>query len=378
MKDRRRFFACAAALAAALGVGTARADDGTWEIRLRAVYLDPANHSDPIAPLGIPENAIHIDSKWLPDLDFEHFYTPHWSTELVLSYPRSQTVTIERSALGGPTSIGSFKPLPPIATIKYNFLPDATFRPYAGLGLNVTFFTKVDLNIPTLGRLDLEHTSIGPAAQVGFDYRIAEHWYVNADVKWAMIRTDVKFQGAKITEARIDPFVFGVGFGYRFGGGKAAPPPPPAPVSPPAPPSPSPAPQPEAAPAAPPPPVTPPPPPAAETVLKGVNFETASAKLKPESTAILDNLVTTIKRCQCSKVLIRGYTDSVGKPEYNKKLSERRALAVKDYLIEHAVSADILAAEGYGEENPVASNSTAQGRAENRRVTVQFTAPASR
>ena len=73
---------------------------------------------------------------------------------------------------------------------------------------------------------------------------------------------------------------------------------------------------------------------------------------------------------------IRGYTDSVGKPEYNQKLSERRAIAVKDYLESHGVPAGTLTAEGFGEENPLASNKTAEGRAENRRVTVQFSAPA--
>jgi len=111
-------------------------------------------------------------------------------------------------------------------------------------------------------------------------------------------------------------------------------------------------------------------------VLKGVNFETGSAKLRGESAATLDATVAAIQRCQCSKVDIRGYTDSVGKPEFNQKLSEHRAMAVKDYLESHGVAAGILTAQGFGEENPIASNKTANGRAENRRVTVQFTAPA--
>ncbi|MGB6355352.1 MAG: OmpA family protein, partial [Steroidobacteraceae bacterium] len=122
-------------------------------------------------------------------------------------------------------------------------------------------------------------------------------------------------------------------------------------------------------------PPPPPPPPAKELVLKGVNFETASAKLRPESTAVLDGVAATIAQCHCSEVDIRGYTDSVGKPEFNQKLSERRANAVKDYLESHGVAAGILTAKGFGEENPIADNKTAKGRAENRRVTVQFSAP---
>jgi OOP family OmpA-OmpF porin len=112
-------------------------------------------------------------------------------------------------------------------------------------------------------------------------------------------------------------------------------------------------------------------------VLKGVNFETNSAKLMPASTSILDGVAATIERCHCSRVEIRGYTDSVGNPEYNKKLSERRAIAVKDYLESHGVAPGILTAQGFGEENPIATNKTAAGRAENRRVTVQFEAPAA-
>ena len=107
-----------------------------------------------------------------------------------------------------------------------------------------------------------------------------------------------------------------------------------------------------------------------------MTFETNSAKLRPESASILDGVATRIERCHCSHVDIRGYTDSVGKPEYNQKLSERRAIAVKDYLEAHGVAAGILSAQGLGEENPIALNDTKEGRSANRRVTVRFTAPA--
>lgn len=113
-----------------------------------------------------------------------------------------------------------------------------------------------------------------------------------------------------------------------------------------------------------------------ELILKGVDFETASANLRPESTTILDGVADTVKRCNCSGVEIRGYTDSVGDAGYNQKLSEARANAVKEYLEGHGVPSGVLTAHGYGEDNPVASNSSAQGRSENRRVTVQFSAPA--
>ncbi len=184
---------------------------------MRAVRLDPSNSSDAYSPLGIPRDAIHINGKWIPDLDFEHFFTAHWSSELLLTYPQTQTVTVEKSALGGPVSIGTFKHLPPTITLKYNFMPGETLQPYIGAGLNITLISNSNLNVPTVGRLTLDTWSFGPAAQAGFDYKLADHWYLSADLKWAMIRSDVKFQGTKISEARIDPLLFGVGVGYRFG-----------------------------------------------------------------------------------------------------------------------------------------------------------------
>lgn len=198
------------------GVTNAPAADGTWEVRVRALNLDTRNKSDAVPALAIPDDAIHVNSKWLPDIDIEHFFTPHWSSELVLTYPQKQTVTVEKSALGGPVSIGTFKHLPPTLTVKYNFLPESDWQPYVGAGVNATLISDVNLTVPTVGRLDLDRWSFGPAVQAGFDYKVADHWFVNADFKWAMIRSDIKFQGTKISEARLDPFLFGVGVGYRF------------------------------------------------------------------------------------------------------------------------------------------------------------------
>jgi outer membrane protein len=202
----------AAAVVAAFALSAARADDYSWEVRLRGVYLDPANKSDAINGL-VPEDAIHINSKWLPDLDFEYYFTPHWSSELVLTYPQSQTVTVSG------TSIGTFKHLPPTLTAKYDFLPNSDFQPYLGAGINVTIISDVNLGVPGVGTLNLNNHSIGPALQAGFDYKIRDHWYLNADVKWVVIGSDVDLAGyGRVSTVHINPFLFGVGVGYRFGG----------------------------------------------------------------------------------------------------------------------------------------------------------------
>lgn len=103
-------------------------------------------------------------------------------------------------------------------------------------------------------------------------------------------------------------------------------------------------------------------------ILRGVNFESGSAALTPDSYSILDQVVRSLMAYPEVKVEIRGYTDSVGSWEYNLDLSQRRADAVKQYLLNSGISPDRLVTKGYGEANPVASNKTASGRAENRRI----------
>jgi outer membrane protein OmpA-like peptidoglycan-associated protein len=103
-------------------------------------------------------------------------------------------------------------------------------------------------------------------------------------------------------------------------------------------------------------------------ILRGVNFESGSAALTPDSYAILDQVVKSLKAYPEVRVEIAGFTDDVGKDEYNLGLSQRRAEAVKLYLVNSGLSADRIVARGYGESNPVSTNSTPAGRAENRRI----------
>lgn len=102
--------------------------------------------------------------------------------------------------------------------------------------------------------------------------------------------------------------------------------------------------------------------------LNGVNFDFDSARLRPESIAILDKAVATLKGWGDVKVEVAGHTDSVGTDEYNLNLSQSRAETVRAYLIDKGIPADRLTAKGYGESMPEADNDTAEGRFKNRRV----------
>ena len=170
--------------------------------------------------------------------------------------------------------------------------------------------------------------------------------------------------------------VFGVGLQLMFG----APTPPPPPVARALPPPPPPE------PAPPPPPPAPPPACVAPAgfqvdancriieqtlVVRAVDFEFNSAELTFPARQTLDEVGASLVKQPELKVDIQGYTDSTGSAEYNLHLSQKRAESVRSYLISKGVNPVGLTAKGFGKANPIATNATTEGRAQNRRVVFQ-------
>ena len=102
-----------------------------------------------------------------------------------------------------------------------------------------------------------------------------------------------------------------------------------------------------------------------------VFFDFNSAVLKRESFPDLNRAAALLKNNPDMGVTVAGYTDSIGTPEVNRKLSEARAHSVLEYLVSHGVPPTHVQAVGYGESNPIATNTTDEGRAMNRRVEFQ-------
>ncbi len=205
----KKIVACTVAALAALSAGAVQAQESPWMVRARAVYLSWDNgNADGLQNAGV--GTVSADKHWIPEVDISYFFTKNIAAELVLTYP--QDVDIKTAALGG---IGHVQALPPSLLLQYHFTDLGAFKPYVGLGLNYTIFTKDSFNT-ALGKVSVDGSSWGLAAQVGMDYALDKNWSINLDAKYIQMDTDVKLGGTKIGKLDLNPITYGVGIGYRF------------------------------------------------------------------------------------------------------------------------------------------------------------------
>lgn len=227
----------ALALAAALGLAVpAQAwEAGDWLVRFGGSNIDPKsdngslnlNDLDPVNDtLGID-----VDDQWGVTFNFAYMYTANWGVEVLAALPYEHDIKVE----GLPGTAATVTHLPPTISLQYHFMPDSAFQPYVGVGLNITWFLDdskeeglraADAALSEfygediVTSLDVDEFSFGLAAQVGFDYVMTDHWFVNFDVRYADIGTDVtlKANGDRVTKASVDvdPIVYGLHLGYKF------------------------------------------------------------------------------------------------------------------------------------------------------------------
>jgi outer membrane protein OmpA-like peptidoglycan-associated protein len=203
----------------------------------------------------------------------------------------------------------------------------------------------------------VNHTAAGFSVGGGLDFNVTRNVAIGAFGRWNRAymspRPDDLGEEQKGTQRYGEDIRWataGIGLRYTFAAPEAPPPPPPpAPMAKPAPPP-------------------PPPPMKKHLVLRSVNFDFNKATLRKDAMPVLNEAVQILKEEGNVDVTVQGHTDSVGSDAYNMKLSRQRADAVRDYFIQHGIAAKRITAEGLGESHPVASNKTADGRAQNRRV----------
>ncbi len=195
---RRRIVEFVLATTLALPAALAAQSSATpWIVRTRALAIVPNASSTPAG--------LDVKSAATMEVDLSREITPWLSAELIAA-------TAAHDVKAGATSLGSVTHLPPTLLLQLKPVQRGTVHPYVGAGVNVTFFYN---KTGALSALDLG-TTVGYAGQVGVDFDVAKNVLVNVDAKYIHIKPDVKAAGSTVYELKINPFVLGVGFGFRF------------------------------------------------------------------------------------------------------------------------------------------------------------------
>ena len=230
------------------------------------------------------------------------------------------------------------------------------FSVYSRLGAQYAKATTTFNGSLNTGR-SYSDKKFNPKVGLGLEYKLSEALAVRAEVERNRMDDAVR------SKANVD--LYSLALVYKLGRPVAAPvvytpPPAPEPVAE----APAPAPMPAPAPA---------PVPTSEKVSFAAEalFDFDKSVVKPAGKAALDDLLMKLQGMNTEVMVTVGHTDSVGSDAYNQKLSQRRAEAVKAYIVSKGVDASRVYTEGKGETQPVADNKTAEGRAKNRRVTVE-------
>jgi outer membrane protein len=218
----KKVLALTAAAVAALGSTSVFAEtEGNWMMRIRAVDVRSDKKSEAVPVANLNSDDIYLENKTIPEVDFTYFFSKNIAAELILTYPQKMDVHV-----GSFGKLGTLKVLPPTLTLQYHFMPDATFRPYVGAGVNYTRISSIQL-----GPLDavtqtitndsatntVDKNSWGGALQIGFDIKVGANSYINFDYKKVYIKTDLKNSTVgKLSTLKVDPDLFAVGYGFKF------------------------------------------------------------------------------------------------------------------------------------------------------------------
>jgi len=183
---------------------------GTWLIRGRAVAVAP----DVSSSISVIGGKAAVTTSGSPEVDVTYFLTDNIAAELIAATTRHGVKATGTSL--GTVNLGSTWVLPPTATLQWHFAPKAQFSPYVGAGLNVTFFYNGKVPGGLIQKVTYSNNA-SAALQAGVDIGLGGRWFLNADVKKIFLSTTAKVNGgAIVAKVDLDPWVGGIGFGYRF------------------------------------------------------------------------------------------------------------------------------------------------------------------
>jgi len=204
------------ALMAAAPMPVEAKEAGDLLVRLRGIYVTPDESSNLTVGNAAISGEASVESQFVPELDFTYFFTDNLAAELILA-TTPHDVSAVGSPLGASVDLGDVWLLPPTVTLQYHLNPKGQFSPYVGAGINYTMFYSED---PGAAQ-DIEYDDgFGYALQAGVDVMLNDRWFFNVDVKKVWLSTDVTITVNPTTvveaDVDIDPWIIGVGFGYRF------------------------------------------------------------------------------------------------------------------------------------------------------------------
>lgn len=195
---------------------------GDFLIRASAIGVLPEDMSSSVGVIG---GRVKATNQVMPELTFEYFFSDHISLDLIAASTRHE-LAAEGTALGH-VDVGSTWVLPPTLTLAWHFRPHKRFNPYIGAGMTLAFFYNMQPAGGAVNKLDLR-TTVGPAADIGFDYQLAGNWFLNVDAKQMFLSVPGRLNdgatngvaapsGPSIhVRDSLNPTVVGMGIGYRF------------------------------------------------------------------------------------------------------------------------------------------------------------------
>lgn len=199
---------------------------GTWVLRAGVGVVAP-DSDNLVLVEGTTTTTINVDDGTSLTLMGTYMFSPNWGFDILASWPFNHDIkasVIEAGSIPLSAKIGETDHLPPTFSIQYHFLPDATFQPYAGAGLNYTTFfsSKVTQDLTDLtGVTDIDlDDSFGLALQLGADWMLGDRWLLNFDLRYIDIESDLTVSDGIASEqigtVTIDPWVYSVNLGVRF------------------------------------------------------------------------------------------------------------------------------------------------------------------
>ena len=349
---------CALALCLSFSTGAfAQVEEGTFNLSFMGGGI-------------FPDNDVHLDNGPVWGVGLGYNFTKNWGLEAFFHYAPDLDIDITPDP--GDPPIGDGKISLGRLNALYHFDTNTAFVPYLTLGIGAVK-SSVDLNPPYSNDADFDdsYNSFAANGGVGFKYFFNEHVALRLEASYvhgfkkevfgppetadaapkstrvnaALVTAGLTFQFGGAQPACIDSDFDGVcdnldqcpgtPAGYRVDPANGCP-------------------------------IT-------VSIQLDVKFDFDKSVVKPQYRGEVEKAAVFLNQHPGSSVVVEGHTDSKGSDEYNKKLSERRAAAVRDYLVkEFSGAASRVSAVGYGESNPIATNDTEAGRALNRRVVGVF------